>query len=1509
MTTAHKCPLAFVVNDDQTQLFLLAGLLRKEGIEVRTFPSAVIALAALERDRLPDLIVTDLYMPGIDGWRFCRLLRSIDYPACNQIPILVVSATFAGDEADRIAADLGANGFLPSPVEGRRFLAMVRSLLVGEQARQALHVLIVEDNPVQAKLLWKTFVDRGYLADTAQTVAEAVEAFNAAIYDLAILDYHLPDGDGGQLLDRLKEMQSHCVFLMVTAESSPELALDLMQRGAAAFLRKPINPAYLIEIAVRARRERTLLRVEDLLETRTRELRVSEERFRSIAQNAFDLVSLLDEQGRYLFCNDAYRTTLGYEPEALTGRSCFELVSPEDRDRAMQLFRESMASGTQCGPFTLQILHSQGQQLSIHHQARLLDNGSGIKNILLNGRDITAQQQAEQALFRRTALLEALAEATTILLQEKKVPVALDRVIQIIGQASGQDRAYLFTIATDPATGEDRACMRHEWVRPGVSEEIGNPLMHDFHMQRQIPSLHARLRAGLVASCRVADLPSGEQRIFLDQDIVALLLVPIDLHDMFWGFIGFDNCRVENNWTEGEQSALVSLASSIASAVQRAGAEEELRSTRDRMAAAFDSLDALIHVTDAASRIILYANESCKRIFGDDIIGRRCWEFLQNTPECHSDCPCEPPSMENKLCRAEGVSDVFNAANGHWYECRAKPITWEGGRPALMKIATDITDRKQAECYNQARTRLLESALDLSLEAIQVATLDEIETLTGSRIGFFHCVGDDETTLPLQAWSTRTSKHCRIEGQGLPFSLDEAGVWVDCIRQRQPVIHNELPTLAHRKGLPQSHDEATRLLTAPVMRNRRIVAVLGVGNKPTPYTTTDLDIVTRMADLAWDLCERKQTELAILAGKEEYQRLYNMLRLMADTMPDMLWAKNVNKEYLFANKALCRDLLMATDTSEPLGKTDIFFAGRERESHPDNPQWHTYGEACMDSDAATLEAMRQMQFDEYGNVKGKFLHLDVHKAPLFDDQGELIGVVGSARDITERKRAEAERERLVLAIEQTSETIVITDTNGAIVYANPSFERITGYSRAEAVGMNPRLLKSGRHDETFYAEMWSTLQRGEAWSGRIVNRKKDGSLFTEEAVISPVRDRSGATVSYVAVKRDITDSIRLEEQLRQAQKMESIGQLAGGVAHDFNNMLGVILGRLEMAMAGLEPAHPVRHHLNDVQQAAERSTELTRQLLTFARKQAITPKVLDLNETIAAMLKILQRLIGERIELSWRPGNNLWPVLIDPTQIDQILANLCVNARDAIKGVGTITIATGNISVDEHDQCGQHGLKPEGYVRLSVSDDGCGMDQETIAHIFEPFFTTKEIGLGTGLGLATIYGIVNQNKGHIDVQSTPGQGSTFTVILPKAPRAAENGSGNHQDHAPERGLETILLVEDEPLILTMAKSMLEMLGYTVLVAQTPGEAMHKAENHPEKIDLLLTDVIMPEMSGLDLAKRMGRVRPQLKCLFMSGYAADILDRQTDGAEPVDLIEKPFMVQDLAAKVRAVLDRA
>ncbi|MFA4916935.1 MAG: PAS domain S-box protein [Syntrophales bacterium] len=508
--------------------------------------------------------------------------------------------------------------------------------------------------------------------------------------------------------------------------------------------------------------------------------------------------------------------------------------------------------------------------------------------------------------------------------------------------------------------------------------------------------------------------------------------------------------------------------------------------------------------------------------------------------------------------------------------------------------------------------------------------------------------------------------------------------------------------------------------------------------------------------------------------------------------------------------------------------------------------------------------------------------------------------------ITERKRAEAERERLMAAIEQAGEMILMTDPAGTIQYVNPAFERITGYTCQEAIEQNPRILKSGRQNEAFYSELWATISRGDTWQGRIVNKRKDGTLYTEEATISPVRDAAGKIANYVAVKRDITEHLRLTAQFQQAQKMESVGRLAGGVAHDYNNMIGVIMGYTEMALNKLDPSQPLHADLQQIKKAAQRSADLTRQLLAFARKQTIAPVVLDLNRTMESILKMLRQLIGEDIDLAWLPGADLWPVKLDPSQLDQLLANLCINARDAITGVGKITIETDTAIFDEA-YCGNHeGFVPGDFVLLAVSDDGCGIGKETQDKLFEPFFTTKEVGKGTGLGLATVYGIVKQNNGFINVYSELGQGTTFKIYLPRHEGKAEQMQKEGPVIPSCQGHETILLVEDEPTVMEITTMILEKLGYKVLAALTPGEAIRLAEKYAGEILLLLTDVVMPDMNGRDLAKKLLSLYPNLKCLFMSGYTANVIAHHGVLDAGVHFIQKPFSMKDLAAKVCEVL---
>jgi len=382
---------------------------------------------------------------------------------------------------------------------------------------------------------------------------------------------------------------------------------------------------------------------------------------------------------------------------------------------------------------------------------------------------------------------------------------------------------------------------------------------------------------------------------------------------------------------------------------------------------------------------------------------------------------------------------------------------------------------------------------------------------------------------------------------------------------------------------------------------------------------------------------------------------------------------------------------------------------------------------------------------------------------------------------------------------------------------------------------------------------------------------------------------------------------KLKIQLLQAQKLESVGRLAGGVAHDFNNMLSIILGNTEILMDEIDPQSLYSENLQEIFKAAQRSAKLTKQLLAFARKQVVEPQVLDLNEVISEMLKMLRRLIGEDIDLKWLPEHALKPVKIDPSQLDQILANLCVNARDAIKSVGEITIETANIHFDD-EYCKDHiDTQPGDYVMIIVSDNGVGMEKKTLANIFEPFFTTKNADKGSGLGLSTVFGIVKQNKGFINVYSEPGQGTTFKIYLPEHQQSAPCKYENRTQPEAYFGNETILLVEDEPAIIRLTRLMLERLGYTILSASTPGEAIKIATGPEVAIDMLITDVVMPEMNGKDLARTLTEHFPDLKCLFMSGYTANVIADHGVLDSGVHFINKPFSKQILAKKVRDVLN--
>jgi PAS domain S-box-containing protein len=520
-----------------------------------------------------------------------------------------------------------------------------------------------------------------------------------------------------------------------------------------------------------------------------------------------------------------------------------------------------------------------------------------------------------------------------------------------------------------------------------------------------------------------------------------------------------------------------------------------------------------------------------------------------------------------------------------------------------------------------------------------------------------------------------------------------------------------------------------------------------------------------------------------------------------------------------------------------------------------------------------------------------------------DGAGRALRAVGTNLDITDARRIEREQAKLVTAVEQSAEVTVITDPDGRIEYVNPAFERVTGYSRAEALGRIPAILKSGRQDRAFYDDLWSTIRAGRTWTGHFVNRRKDGALYEEDATISPVIDSAGRIVNFVAAKRDVTQERLLEAQLRQSQKMESVGRLAGGVAHDFNNNLQTILGFCELMLLHRSEGDPERNDLLQVQRAAENARRLTAQLLAFSRRQLILPTVLDLNALVGEQQLLFARTLGEDIRLDLRLDPVPALVKADSGQIQQVLLNLVLNARDAMPPGGRLLIATSRREFSAEDELPGSDVRRGRFLCLSVCDSGTGMTPETVAHLFEPFFTTKEAGKGTGLGLAVVHGIVKQHEGWVHVYTEPGQGTEFKVFLPAAETSGASPAilPASAARAPRGRGERILLVEDEPGPRLVAARVLREHGYEVVEAGNAADARRIFGNSPS-LALVLSDVVLPDGNGFELAVEFRAARPTLPVALMSGYADDRARWPEIRDRGFSFLQKPFSADDLLGLV-------
>jgi len=635
----------------------------------------------------------------------------------------------------------------------------------------------------------------------------------------------------------------------------------------------------------------------------------------------------------------------------------------------------------------------------------------------------------------------------------------------------------------------------------------------------------------------------------------------------------------------------------------------------------------------------------------------------------------------------------------------------------------------------------------------------------------------------------------------------------------------------------------------------------------------------------WDITERKRTEAEIRWRTAFFEAM------VSASQDGILVVDNQNQK-LIQNQRMTDLWKIPPDIARnPDDRLQYEFA-RQQTTDP----------AGFDEKSRRLVANADAQArDEIELLDGTVLERQT--ALITDPNGKEYGRLWNFHDVTASRQAAASLTRLATAVEQAAEAILITDCRGIILYVNPAFERNTGYPRAEALGQNPRILKSGRHEPALYRQLWETLLRGEVWHGRLTNRHKNGTFYEEDATISPVRDPAGKVINYVAVNRDVTREVQLEAELRQSQKLEGIGQLAGGVAHDFNNILASTLLQVSLLCTEESLSPALLDGLQQIQSDAERAANLTRQLLLFSRRQVMQPRVLNLNDQVINLVKMLTRIIGEDMEivLQLHPAPLLTQA--DPGMLDQVLMNLVVNARDAMPHGGRLRIQTSPHDLAPDAPLPHLEAYPGQFVCLSVSDTGNGIPPEILPRIFEPFFTTKPEGKGTGMGLATVYGIVKQHQGWIQLLNQPGQGATFQVFLPASASPAEIVTHTLKIQA-QRGTETILLVEDEPGLLLLARIVLERYGYHVLTATNGPEALSQWRQHHATVALLLTDLVMPGgWNGQELARRLQSEQPKLKIIFSSGYAG----KEFQLLPGEILLQKPFGADQLLNTVRESLD--
>ncbi len=904
------------------------------------------------------------------------------------------------------------------------------------------------------------------------------------------------------------------------------------------------------------------------------------------------------------------------------------------------------------------------------------------------------------------------------------------------------------------------------------------------------------------------------------------------------------------------------LPATLKSVLEMIRSHQRIRTLEDLTQSALDSLSAHIAILDETGTILATNTSWDKFARENDLLEAFCTAGVNYLDVCDR---AAGPYSEEAPKVAMGIREIIAGTSKEFfleYPCHSPEVKrWfivrisrMGERqPARVAVShEDITPRKLAE-----------EALSESEERLRIA-------LESAHIGIF----DWNLQTDVIKWN---KEHERLFGY-------EPGTFPGTYAAFEAKIHpNDLEAI--RNDIAHARETATHY-----EREHRVIWpdgslhwIWGKGcflydNEGKP---------TRMVGVVRDISDRLKIEQEIVQSRDFYLTLF-------DEFPGLVWRCDPNGKFNYFNRG------WLAFTGKDL-ETELM-AGWSSGIHPDDL------ERCLEAQSKTFEKREPFEI-EYRRLRadGEYRWLTSIERPFWEVNGEFGGFVGYCFDITERRAREKDLRRLSTAIEQLDEVIVIMDTGGSIEYVNPAFEKVTGYSKDEALGQDFEFLNSGQNSEAFLEEMWQTILRGEIWQGHLFDKRRDGVVIEVQTRISPIRDQDGNISNFIAVQRDVTKEIDLQKRLRQSEKMEAIGHLAGGIAHDFNNMLQVILAYSQFLQKDLLPGSSGFQDVARILEAGEKAAELTRQLLTFSRRGEVIKAPLDVKPVIKEITKLLERTFPSTISINYSVEGDLPQILGDPTQIHQVLLNLSVNARDAMPHGGAMCIEAKPVTLTEAYAKEHPEAFPGEHLLLSVSDTGEGIPPDVLPRIFEPFFTTKAEGKGTGLGLSTTYGIIRQHGGFIDCSSRPGEGTVFRVYLPVHKGPAKKQDSSVSDFRLPRGTETILMADDQEMIRKLVQRSLSSLGYRIFTAANGREAVQLYVKRHGEIDLLVLDVQMPEMDGLDACEMIRKVDPESKVILSSGFIDQDLEARLHSLGASGYIQKPFTIDNLAIQIRNILD--